>query len=304
MRNYSGCGSTPEPSRKRHLLVLAAAALALVVLLGAAMSIIGLVTSDSANVADNSQATSTSSTDGPSSPSGSEEQAPINPGIWETHPDTGLPIGAAMREGHPVGFPGTEAGAAAMVIELARAQIGLDYDTALTTIRVYAAPEDQEFYDALATAAVDQRRRDLGVPTRQRPGFIEGGEVNAPVGYAQTPIGYQVEEYGPDYYLVSVLNEVTATTITGQVNSTAYVGQQFVRWTPTSQDGAGDWQLAEPSDADRTQLAATTVPAVADLGSTAFQQAGWRALLQANGPILDSRTSVDADNDAATGDPS
>lgn len=290
MRSHTSYGYGPEPSRARHLLVLAAAALALVLLLGAVVGVIGLVTSDGPDDDTNdSPATSTSTTGGPS---GSGEQAARNPGEWETDPDTELPIGATSRDGHPVGFPNTEVGAAALVVELNRAQIGLDYDTALTTIRVYAAPEDQAFFDALATSAVDQRRKELGVPG--------GGEVNAPAGYAQTPIGYQVEEYGQDHYLVSVLNEVTTTTANGQVNRTAYVGQQFVQWTPDSQDGqegAGDWQLVEPSDADRTQLLATPVPAVADLGSAAFEQAGWSALLDSSGSNTNTNTNTSSGTD-------
>ena len=129
-------------------------------------------------------------------------------------------------------------------------------------------------------------------------GDDDGGEVNAPAGYAQTPIGYQVEEYGPDYYLVSVLNEVTTTTANGKVTRSAYVGQQFVSWTPDSKregSGGGDWRLVEPSETDREQLLATPLPAVAQLGGPEFEQAGWTPLLDPSTPD----TSNDTSNGAA-----
>ena len=106
--------------------------------------------------------------DGSSTSATGDGNAAEEAGEWQTDPDTGLPVGASSRDGHPVGFPRTELGAAAMVVELNRAQIGVDYDTALTTIRVYAAPEDQAFFDELATSAVAQRRADLGVPLQRR----------------------------------------------------------------------------------------------------------------------------------------
>ena len=186
----------------------------------------------------------------------------------EANPDTGLPIGAYSHRGRPVGFPRSELGAVAVVVERNRAQIGLDPDTAREVIGVYADPADQTFFDQLAVSAVDQRRKIVGLPAAS----IGVGEVMAPVAYAQTPVGYQVEEYGPDYYLVSVINEVTTTTASGEVGRSLYVGQQFVAWT------GEDWKLVEPSAGDLERLLATPPPAAVSLGNPEFDRAGWTAL--------------------------
>ena len=241
-----------QPGRARHLLVLALALVLLVVLIGVVIGAVRLFTGGG------------DAETGSSTPAGtgSETGQPTTEG--EIDPDTGLPGGSSSESGLPVGFPRTELGAAAVVVELNRAQIGFDYDTAVTTIRVYADPADQAFFDQLATSAVAQRRSDLNVPS-------EGG-VDAPAAYAQTPIGYRVEEYGPGYYLVSVLNEVTTTTASGEVGRSLYVGQQLVAWT------GEDWKLVEPTEDDRAQLLATPVPPAAALGTPEFDTAGWTAL--------------------------
>ncbi len=257
-----------QPSRARHLLVLGAAALAL----GALVALVVLGIRIAAG--NGEEQTSPTPTTGDGSSTTDSAAAARE---WETDPDTGLPIGAAFEDGRPVQFPHTTEGATAMVVELNRAQIGLDYDQSVATTRIYAAEVDQAFFDDLATDAIAQRREALDIPADG-----EAAEDWAPAGYAQTPIGYQVEEYGPDRYLVSVLNEVTTTTINGQVDRSAYVGQQIVEWNPDADraEGSGDWQLVEPSATDRDQLLATPPPNAAALGTQEFQQAGWTPLLE------------------------
>lgn len=267
-----------EPSRVRHLLVLAAAAAALVALV--ALVVFG-ITIATGHEEDQS---SSMSTTGAGDSTGSAED-PAGAGQWETDTDTGLPIAATFHDGHPVGFPSTDAGAAAMVVELNRAQIGLDYDDAVTTIRTYAAEDGQAFFDDLATAAIAERRERLGVPVRDDGGAgRRGSSVLAPAGYAQTPIGYQVEEYGPDRYLASVINDVTATTANGHIERSTYVGQQLVAWNPDADRGgvAGDWELIEPGTEDRDRFLATDPPAAAPLGTPEFERAGWAPLLESS----------------------
>ncbi|GAB3991018.1 hypothetical protein [Nocardioides marmoraquaticus] len=290
-----------EPSRARHLLVLAAAAAVLVAL----VALIALGVKVATGNGEDQGSSTTNGTDPGADVAGSSPDA----GEWETDTDTGLPMAATSQDGHPVGFPRTADGAAAMVVGLNRAQIGLDYDDALTTIRTYAAETDQTFFDDLATSAIAQRRKTLGVPVEagSEAGSEGGGEdadVLAPAGYAQTPIGYQVEEYGADRYLVSVINEVSATTANGQVERSAYVGQQLVAWNPDTQratdDGgvSGDWELVEPSAEDRDRLLATDPPATAPLGTPEFEQAGWTPLLESS---TNSSTNSSADSPSSDG---
>ena len=285
-----------EPSRARHLLVLAAAAAVLVALV--ALVALGVKVA-TGNGEDQTSSSSTPGTDAGAVGAGQGPDA----GEWETDIDTGLPVAATSQGGHPVGFPRTDDGAAALVVELNRAQIGLDYADAATTIRTYAAETDQAFFDDLATSAIAHRREDLGVPVD------DGGDdvdVLALAGYAQTPIGYQVEEYGPDRYLVSVINEVTATTASGQLKRSAYVGQQLVAWNPDIQRGtdgggvSGDWELVESSAEDRDRLLATDPPATAPLGTPEFELAGWTPLLESStNPSSSSPSSIGVSDQSA-----
>ena len=272
----SGYSYGQGPSRTRHLVVLVLAAALLLALVVLVIGAVGLLTGG--NDSEGNGRTDSPSAEGDVSGTGRSTDGSM--GEYETDPVTGLPIGSSSQDGLPTGFPRTDLGAAAVVVELNRAQIGLDVDTALTRIRVYADPADQAFFDELATASIDQRRNDLGAPA--------AGEVNAPAAYAQSPIGYQVEQYPiepadqpedeTDLYLVSVLNEVTTTTTAGESGRSLYVGQQFVAWTPDN-DGGGDWKLVEPTAAAREQLLATAPPAPAAPGTPEFDQAGWIALV-------------------------
>ena len=283
----------PERRRARHLLVLVAAAAALVALVAlVAFGIVIAVGSDNDQTS-SARTTGTDRADGTAHGSASSDgdgEATARRD-WETDIDTGLPIGMASQNGLPVGFPRTTEGAAAMVVELNRAQIGLNYEQSVATIRVYAAALDQVYFDDLATSAVAQRRENLGVPIHDNGGEI--GDVLAPAGYAQTPIACQVEEYGTDRYLVSVLNEVTATTGNGQLERSAYVGQQLVAWNPDADRGdatratgatgvTGDWELVEPSTQERERLFASPSPPTAPLGTREFERAGWTPLLEAS----------------------
>lgn len=280
------------PSRTRHLVVRVLAAALLLALVVVVVSAVGLLTGG--NDAQGNARTDSPSTqgDGP----GTGGSAGESMGEYESDPVTGLPIGSSAQDGRPTGFPRTDLGAAAVVVDLNRAQIGLDVDTALTTIGVYADPADQAFFGELATASIAQRRNDLGAPA--------AGEVDAPAAYAQSPIGYQVEQYPTepadqsgdetDLYLVSVLNEVTTTTTAGESGRSFYVGQQFVAWTPD--DGGGDWKLVEPTEATREQLLATAPPTAAVPGTREFDQAGWIAL-------VDQPTDQTSDESAEKGAP-
>ena len=265
-----GQANDPEPGRTQRRFLLLASAVALGALVGVVMIVLSLIDEDP--------------------PHTNEASSSISPGKdtgvrareSQRDPISGLPVGASSHDGHPVGFPRTEAGAASMVVELSRAQIGLDYEAALKTIRVYSAPEDHAFFDELATSAITQRRTDLGVPVEADG----GGEVNAPIGYAETPVGYQIEAYGEDLYLVSVLSEVTATTANGQVSRSTYVGQQLVTWTrnisanaSSGRDGGGDWRLVEPTPTEREELFASPIPVAAPLGTSQFKRAGWIPLV-------------------------
>jgi len=106
--------------------------------------------------------------------SGVEQTAP------ETAPTDGvvIPGGADQANGYPTGFPQTDLGAVALQIEVAKAQVGFDYDQAVTVAGLYADPADKAVFEERARDAVALRRQQAGVP--------RDGDVPTPASYAET----------------------------------------------------------------------------------------------------------------------
>jgi len=203
--------------------------------------------------ADGQQPDETSSTAGQVS----EQLAP------ETPPKDGvvLPHGASQVDGHPVQFPYTDLGAVAVQAEVAKGQIGFDYDQATAIAGIYAATDDKATFEQRSSDAVALRRRQAGV--------LAEGEVPAPASYAVTPVAFTVEELDTDYYVVNLLSYITLTTTEGKVSDFLYAGTQLVRWTD------GDWKLVQGTGAEYQQLIDEGQPEAVAPGTPEFEQAGW-----------------------------
>jgi hypothetical protein len=193
--------------------------------------------------------------------SGVEQTAP------ETAPTDGvvIPGGADQANGYPTGFPQTDLGAVALQIEVAKAQVGFDYDQAVTVAGLYADPADKAVFEERARDAVALRRQQAGVP--------RDGDVPTPASYAVTPIAYSLEELGTDYYAVNLLSYVTLTTAEGEVKDGLYAGTQLMRWLEV--DGVWDWRLVQGSSEDIEHLVQEGQPQAVAPTTPEFKQAGW-----------------------------
>jgi hypothetical protein len=203
--------------------------------------------------ADSQQPDETSSTE-----TGVSEQL-----VPQTPPKDGvvLPQGASQVDGHPVQFPYTDLGAVAVQAEVAKGQVGFDYDQATAIAGIYAATDDKATFEQRSRDAVALRRKQAGVPAE--------GEVPAPASYAVTPVAFTVEELDTDYYVVNLLSYITLTTTEGKVSDFLYAGTQLVRWTD------GDWKLVQGTGAVYQQLIDEGQPQAVAPGTPEFGQAGW-----------------------------
>jgi len=259
----------------RPTIVLAAVAGAVVVILMAA----GLF-SDSDSGGQTGQAGPTNEVTSPSTTplaaGAASEAAPADQVM--------LPVGSDQVDGYPVGFPHTDLGAAATLVEFNRAQIGFDYDQSAAIARVYAAPDDPDAVEARSSEAVANRRQQLGVPAT--------GDPAAPAAFALTPFAFTIDELDTDYYAVTVLNLATTTNTNGEVRNLYYSGTQLVRWISTGQGESGDWKVAEPSAEDAEQVA--SLPRLQGLGPTdpQFAESGWIAITT---PTSSSGTETGSD---------
>jgi len=185
----------------------------------------------------------------------------------ETAPSDGvvIPTGADQVNGYPTKFPQTDLGAVALQIEIAKAQVGFDYDQAVTVAGLYANPEDK--------AVFEERARDAVALRRQQAGVAKDGDVPTPASYAVTPIAYTLEELGTDYYAVNLLSYVTLTTADGEVKDGLYAGTQLMRWREV--DDVWDWRLVQGSAEDIVHLVEAGQPQAVGPDSPEFKQASW-----------------------------
>jgi hypothetical protein len=187
-----------------------------------------------------------------------------------------LPPGADHVNGYPVGFPHTDVGAVAALVEFNRAQIGFDYDQAAAVARVYAAPDDVDSVEARARESVANRRQQLGVDAT--------GDAPAPAAFALTPFAFTLEELDDDSCAVTVLNLATTTTTKGEVRNLYYSGTQLVRWISVGEEENGDWKVVEPSAQEALRI--TSLPELPAVGpeDPQFEQSGWIALKHPHEP--------------------
>jgi hypothetical protein len=200
-----------------------------------------------------------------------EPTASTQPAVEQVAPESApqggvvVPTAADQVDGYPTKFPRTDLGAVALQIEVAKAQVGFDYDQAVTVAGLYANPEDKTVFEERARDAVALRRQQAGVPN--------DGDVPAPASYAVTPIAYTLEELGTDYYAVNLLSYVTLTTAQGQVKDGLYAGTQLMKWLDV--DGAWDWRLVQGSTEDVQHLVEDDQPRAVAADTPEFTRAGW-----------------------------
>ena len=199
--------------------------------------------------------------------SGSEQLAPESAAAAPVAGVT-LPTGSTQTDGYATGFPYTDLGAVSLQVELARAQVGFDYDQAATVAQLYADPTDQAVFEQRSRDAVALRRQQAGVPAE--------GQVPAPASYAVTPMAFTLEELDTDYYVVNLLSYVTLTSADGEVRDGLYAGTQLVRWVADPDaDNGGDWKVVEGSTADLENLIAQEQPKAVAPETKQFEDAGW-----------------------------
>jgi len=184
----------------------------------------------------------------------------------ETTPKGGviLPEGERQADGYPVKFPYTDLGAVAVDVQVAKSQIGFDYDQAAATAGVYAAPEDRAVFEQRSHDAVALARKQTGIPAQ--------GDAPAPASYAATPIAFTVEQLDSDYYVVNLLSYITLTTGDAKSNDGLYAGTQLLRWID------GDWKLVQGTHTELEQLINEGQPQAAAPGTPEYDKAGWIAL--------------------------
>ncbi len=188
-----------------------------------------------------------------------------------TSPEEGvvLPGGSKLVNGLPTRFPYTDLGAVATQVAVSRAQIGFDYDTAITAVRTYATTQESAVFVERARLAIGERCKAAGVPTN----VPAGGEAPAPASYAVTPVAYHLQQLGTDYYAVTLLSYITLTTTSGTSKDGFYSGTQLVRWVRTK--AGGDWKLTQGSNADVRKVLDADRPKPAAPGSETFKSEGW-----------------------------
>lgn len=217
--------------------------------------------------ADDSDGTGKTSADSLSQTGQQGQSVSVDQVAPETAPADGvvIPTGADQVDGYPTRFPQTDLGAVALQVEVAKAQVGFDYDQAAAVAGLYANPEDK--------AVFEQRARDAVALRRQRAGVPKEGDVPPPASYAVTPIAHTLEELDTGYYAVNLLSYVTLTTANGKVSDGLYAGTQLMRWIEV--DGVGDWRLVQGSDEDIEHLVSTGQPKAVAPGTPEYKQAGW-----------------------------
>ena len=204
---------------------------------------------------------------GGSGGSASERVAPENAAAAPAE-GVSIPTGSTQSDGYPTGFPYTDLGAVALQVELAKAQVGFDYDQAATVARLYSDPADQAVFEQRSHDAVALRRDQAGVPAE--------GEVPAPASYAVTPVAYTLTELDTDYYVVNLLSYVTLTGVDSEARDGLYAGTQLVRWVADPDaDNGGDWKVVEGSTTDLENLVAQGQPKAVAPETKEFEAEGW-----------------------------
>ncbi|MGQ0843870.1 MAG: hypothetical protein ACT4QF_07020 [Sporichthyaceae bacterium] len=172
-----------------------------------------------------------------------------------------LPAGAEQVDEYPSRFPHRPDGAAAAAVALTRYSASLDYPVVDEVIRLYAAPgaEAAEAADGAAAIAVSAGRARLELPMTG-PAPLDASVFAEPFAVRWTAVD-------EDTVFVSVLSAVEYRSGPRQFRELVAATTQW-RWIAAAQD----WRVVPGETEDP--------PAVAELGSVEFNEAGWTALAE------------------------
>lgn len=172
-----------------------------------------------------------------------------------------LPTGSEQVDEYPMRFPHTPEGAVAAAVSLTRYSASLDYVVVDEVIRLYAMPGEAaaEAADQASAAAVSAGRARLELPM--------SGPSPMDASVFAEPFGVRWTAKGADRVIVSVLSAVEYRAGTRQLRELVAANTAW-RWDA----GIGDWRVA-PGDAGQA-------PDAAEIGSAAFNNAGWTALAE------------------------
>jgi hypothetical protein len=172
-----------------------------------------------------------------------------------------LPAGTDQIDELPVAFPHTPEGAAAAEVAKDRYSSTVDYRLSNLVARVYLAPELAPTADQASTAAVTELRAKLGV--------ADSGPAPVDVSAVTRPVGIQWEAEGDDRTEVSVLVQIDYRTRERTWSELA-ASTTVWQWMEGEAGRPADWRLvgARQPEADLAQI-----------GTSAFNDAGWSALV-------------------------
>ena len=157
----------------------------------------------------------------------------------------------------PTGFPHTPEGAVAMVVASSRNAYTLDEAKLRAGLETYTV---QQYRDVAVDAADDSIKY-----TRQSIGLPETGTVPAGATLAAWPLGVKWTAKDADHVQVLILLKVTSSPGAGQ--------QETTKLVTTSAETVwedGDWKT-QPNNPGK-------LPDPVDLGTSAFNTAGWKAI--------------------------
>ncbi|MFD8560581.1 hypothetical protein ACFV1N_25190 [Streptosporangium canum] len=183
----------------------------------------------------------------------------VAPQRWTTLPDSAHLLQRTYR----VGFPHTPQGAAAAASATFQSVWHLAPSQAARAVQVYFAPADRAAFRAHAITNAKWMRQQIGLPA--------DGELPPDASVAVQVTGVQWRTLDSDNVYVSVnmkldlLAGVGAPLHTLPAASTAHL-----RWHPGAR--GGDWLVVQTRADEMPQ------PEQAEVGTTAFNSAGWLAI--------------------------
>jgi hypothetical protein len=171
-----------------------------------------------------------------------------------------LPRPAGTRLGLPTGFEHTPQGAVAAAAAIAQSDTW-DLDAADRAAQAYSLPGDREQVRAASRQSVMTSREKSGLPA--------SGPLPAGANLGSAPIGVAWTAVSSDRVEVSVLTRTTYATPAAGQKTMLFSSHERIVWSD------GDWYGVSYTPDATTKLLAT-----ADLGSQAFNDAGWTAIQQ------------------------
>jgi hypothetical protein len=197
---------------------------------------------------------------GASASSSASAQPTAAPAHWVT-----LPANSGWADSDfPTFFPQTPQGAAAMVAASAKYGWTLDQGQDVQAAELYTVPSAQQASVAGADQLPAQLMKAVGVDSSTTP---------AGLSVTATPVGVQWTAQSTTAVQVSLLVRLNASATGANTTAEAVLAVTTdVVWTSMpGQPGGGDWRMT-------LSTGRLPTPAAADVGTVAFNTAGWLAI--------------------------